>query len=482
MIKFFILLLLSTTVIFANFPFPHPDSLVFGELNWRIPDGKQFRRTIGSVPFFYERDNSVALFHFQISFEAGRLLESPQPQGTSALYSLSIRNGGSRKFSPAAVDSLLALNAVSISVSSGLTRTDFVVSGLSENMGIALEILEDILQNPLWDSARLDLNRADLSQRTAHRFDNPSALLAAGWRSLIYPDSEYSRLLPVDFPERISRDDLQNYHNFLMRNARIIVAASGDIDERTVRNFVTKNFGRRRTVQPRRLPEILPSRTPQTVIIHKSGLNQAFMTTGFSSFKRPDERFYPLSIYNEILGGGGFNSRLVSQVRSDAGLTYSIHSRFSSNYQFDGNFAATLFTKSQNLNHALGLTQRIIFATAQETLSEAEVDEKKQQLVLSLPSAFRTSESRVSTFLRDEFDGRKTNHYIEYIKRINAISADSVSRTARRFFDGQQLFTVIVADTAQIRNSPEWESFSFESLNPRIITVDEFEQHFGVIK
>ena len=479
--KIFLLLFFAATIVFSQISHPHPDSLVFGELNWKIPDGKAFRKTIGNIPFYYEKDNSVALFNLQLSFEAGTLLETPQPKGVATLYSLSIRNGGSGKFSPAVVDSLLALNAVSISVSLDLTRTDFVVSGLSANMKIALEILEDILQNPLWDSSRIALNRANLSQRTAHRFDNPSALLAAGWRSLIYPDSEFSYLLPVDFPEKITVSDLENYHNFVMKNAKMIVAASGDIDEKVVRNFVTKNFGRKRGVKPRELPEILPNETPTTLVIHKSGLNQAYIATGLPSFKRPDERFYPLTIFNEILGGGGFNSRLVSQVRSDAGLTYSIHSQFSSNYKFDGSFRTTLFTKNESANHALGLTQRIIFETAAEELSFDEVEEKKRQFVLALPSAFRTSEDRTRTFLRDEFDGRKSNHYIEYEKRLAVISADSVSTEARKFFDGKQLFTVIVTDTAEIKKSPEWNGFSIENLQAKIISLEDFEKNFGII-
>lgn len=460
----------------------HPDSLTFGELNWKIPDGKEFRKTIGDIPFYYEKDNSVALFYLQLSFEAGTLLENPQPEGTASLYSLSIRNGGSQKFSPAVVDSLLALNAVSISVSSGLTRTDFRISGLSENLETALGILEDILQNPSFDSTRLDLNRANLSQKTAHRFDNPSAVLSAGWRSIIYPNSVYSRLLSVDYPEQITKSDLVDYHNFVMKNAKMIVAASGDINENVVKKFVQKNFGKKRTVNPHNLPEILPAKTPSALIIHKEGLNQAFIATGVPSFKRPDDRFYPLTVFNEILGGGGFNSRLVSQVRSDAGLTYSIYSQFSGNYKFDGVFNATLFTKSESLNHALGLTQKIIFETANEELTPTEVDEKKTQFILSLPSSFRTSENRVSTFLADEFDGRKTNHYIEYEKRLNAISADSVSFEAKKFFDKKELFTVIVADTSQIKNSPEWNGFSFEKLNPKIISAKDLEENFGIIK
>jgi zinc protease len=328
MVKFLIILLLSSAV-FAQIP--HPDSLIYGEMNWKIPDGKVFRKTIGNIPFYYEEDNSVALFTLQLSFAAGSLLEEPQPQGISSLYSLSIRNGGSKKFFPAEVDSLLALNAVSISVASDLTQTTFTVSGLSANMDNALEILEDIIQNPLWDSARVELNRTNLSQKTSHRFDNPSALLAAGWRALIYPDSKHSYLLPVDFPSKITTENLSDYHNYLVKDAKIIVAASGDIDESIVKNFVQKNFGKKRKVNSRELPDILPSKTAQTIIIHKDGLNQAYIATGLPAFKRPDERFYPLTVFNEILGGGGFNSRLVSQVRSDAGLTYSIYSYFSSN-------------------------------------------------------------------------------------------------------------------------------------------------------
>lgn len=482
MSKILVFLLLSISLVFSQTQFIHPDSLKFGELNWQIPDGKQFRKMVGNIPLYYEKDNSVALFYLQLSFEAGSLLENPQPQGTANLYSLSIRNGGSKKFLPAKVDSLLALNAVSLSVSSGLDRTDFVISGLSANLNLGLEILEDILKNPLWDSTRLELNKTRLSQNIMHRFDNPSAILSAGWRALIYPNTEYSRLLSVDYPEKILMQDLQNYHNFIMKDAKMLVAASGDIDEKTVKDFVQKNFGKKRKINSRKLPEILPAKTAQTLIIHKDGLNQSYIATGIPSFKRPDDRFYPLTIFNEILGGGGFNSRLVSQVRSDAGLTYSIYSQFSSNYRFDGIFNATLFTKSESTNHALALTQKIIFETVAETLTPAEVNEKKEQFILSLPSAFRTSENRVRTFLADEFEGRKTNHYIEYEKRLNTISADSVSAEAKKFFEKKELFTVIVGDTAQIKNLPEWNGFSLEKLNPKIISIDDLEKNLGVIK
>ena len=469
-------------MIFAGFAqIPHPDSLKFGELNWKIPDGKTYRKTIGKIPFYYEKDNSVGLFYFQLSFEAGSLLESPQPKGVSRLYSLSIRSGGSKKFSPVQIDSLLALNAVSIFVNNGMGRTDFIVSGLSENRKIALEIFEDILQNPLFDSARIELNKTKLAQKIIHRFDNPANLLSAGWKSLIYPQTPVSELLPADFAEKITKNDLLQYHEYLTRDAKMIVAASGDIDENTVKNFVEKNFGKKRNENSRKFPEIKTSLNPQTVIIHKDGLNQSYVNTGLPSFKRPDDRFYPLTIFNEILGGG-FNSRLVSRIRSDEGLTYSIHSQFGSDYRFPATFAAQFFTKTESTNRALKLTYEIIENTANEKFTADEVNEKIEQFIQSLPSAFRTSEDRVSIFLKDEFDGRKSNHYVEYEKRLRIISADSVSFEAKRFLDKKQLFTIIVTDTSALKNSPEYDGFSFEKLNPKIIDVKKFEENLGKIE
>jgi len=474
--KMFLLLLFAVSAIFSQIP--HPDSLKFGELNWKIPDGKTYRKTIGKIPFYYEKENLTGLFYFQLSFEAGSLLESPQPKGVSHLYSLSIRNGGSKKFSPAQVDSLLALNAVSISVNSETYRTDFIVSGLSENKKIAFEILEDILQNPRFDSARIDLNRAKLAQRINHRFDNPSNLLSAGWKSLIYPQTPISELLSADFAEKITAEDMRQYHKYLMRDAKMIVAASGDIEENAVKSFVEKVFGKNRNENSRKSSEIKTAQNPQTLIIHKDGLNQSYVTAGLPSFKRPDDRYYPLSIFNEILGGG-FNSRLVSRVRSDEGLTYSIHSQLGSNYRFASSFQTQFFTKIESTNHALGLTYEIIESAANEKFSTQEVGEKIEQFIQALPSAFRTSEDRVSVFLKDEFDGRKTNHYVEYPSRLRAIFADSVSFEAKRFLDKKRLFTVIVTDTSALKNPPEYNGFSFESLKPKIIDVKEFEKNLG---
>ena len=476
---------ISLLLIFAGFAVfaqtPHPDSLKFDELNWKIPDGKTYRKTIGKIPFYYEKDNSTGLFYFQLSFEAGSLLENPQPKGVSQLYSLSIRSGGSKKFSPAKIDSLLALNAVSISVSAGNDRTDFIVSGLSQNRKIALEILEDILQNPLFDSARVELNRTKLKQKTIHRFDNPSNLLSAGWKSLIYPETRVSELLPADFCEKITKDDLLQYHKYLTRDAKMLIAASGDIDESGVKSFVEKNFGKKRNENSREFPEIKTATNPQTVIIHKDGLNQSYVAAGLPSFKRPDDRFYPLTIFNEILGGG-FNSRLVSRIRSDEGLTYSIHSQLGSNYRFPATFAVQFFTKIESTNRASVLVDEIIEASANEKFSKDEVNEKIEQFILSLPSAFRTSEDRVSTFLKDEFDGRKSNHYIEYEKRLRAISADSVSFEAKRFLGEKEFFTVVVTDTSALKDIPEYDGFSIEKLNLKVIDVKEFEENLGKIE
>ena len=461
--------------------FSHPDLLKFAEFDWQLPNGNDFRATIGNIPFFYENDNLVPLFHFQLSFEAGTMLEYPQPKGTSQLYALSIRNGGGRKFSPAQVDSLLALNAVSISVANTQARTDFVVSGLSQNLPVALEILEDILQNPAFDQARLRLNRTTLTQGVNHRFDNPSSLLVAGWRSIIYPQTSVSELLPANFPQRITQNYLMQYHRYLMNDSRMIVAASGDIDEGLVRDFIERNFGKERAVNSRTIPEISPEILPQTLVIHRDGLTQSLIATGFVSFMRPDDRFYPLSVFNEILGGG-FNSRLVSRIRSDEGLTYSIHSQLGSNYLFPATFNAQMTTQIEHTNRALALMREIVENTAKEELANGEVNEKIEQFILALPSAFRTSEARVTTFLRDEFDGRSPTHYIDYVKRMRAITSADVALTARNFFENRAFFTVVVTDTSALKKVPAHEDFSIENLNPIILTVAEFERNFGRIE
>lgn len=461
------LLLISS--LFAQ-PGVHPDSITFGEMNWEIPDGAKYRSTVNDMPFYYAKEN-LPLFSLSLQFKAGEIYGQGE-NGVGTLYQYALENGGTEKKTPNELDSLLSLYAIKLSVGTSNGGTHITVSGLSDEFPRAMDLLKELLESPGFDSDRLDRDKAVLKQRIAHRFDNPGPLMKATALKLMYPGSVLADLLTDEEVDAVTRKDIEQYHSTVMNESPVIVAFAGSVEEKTVKKAVKSLLPKSRKVKEPILnePRILPT---HRVILVQKPINQAYITVGQPLFKRPNKAYYPLTLFNEILGGGGFNSRLVTTVRSDAGLTYSINSQINANYLYEGTFSTSLFTKSESVNHALKLTLQTITNTVNEELSAEEINEKKVQFVSSLPSSFRTGSDIVATYQSNEAMGRDINHYRNYPKALEAITAEEVRSTVRDLIHPDDFYMVIVGDTTELLAAPAWEGFSLKDLKPTILTEEE---------
>jgi zinc protease len=449
----------------------HPDSLNYSNYNWEVPTGDSYRSTVGSTVLYFAEDRSLPLFSLKFSFRAGSLYEAENESGVSALHSMILRNGGSKKYEPAQIDSLLDHYALSLSVLASGDKTDITLFGLSQYFEIGSEILLDVFNNPLFDSARVVQNREQMIQSINHRFDNPAPVLSVAWSKTLYPNSPVSDLLKKSDVEKLNKKKLSNYHSFIKNDAEVLVGASGNVSLKKIKNLLEKMVGKNRKVKNRELPKIVCSSQPKVVIVHKD-ISQAYVKTGVAGFKRSNNRYYPLTLFNEVLGAGGFDSRLVSEVRSNAGLTYSIRSSIGSNYTYPSTFNITFSTKQESVNHALFLTKNIVDESAVEILDSALIESKKDQFLATIPSSFKRKKDIVFTYLWNEFYGRDPNHFVNYKSRLDSISVDSIAKVSSSFLN-RDFTTVIVGDSTQILSAPEWEGETIKGLKPTVILEED---------
>lgn len=451
-------------------PITHPDSLKFAPLNWEIPEGTLYRSEIKGIPFYYAKEK-LPLFTLQLSFKTGEIYGQGS-NGTAVLYRSILKNGGTAKLTPQELDSILDLYAIKLSVSGDYSKVVITLSGLAEQFTRATDLLEQILSTPAFDEKRLARDKALLKESISHRFDNPGPILMATWKKLIYPNSNQSRLLVSSEVDLINKEALMLYHSTVVKTSPLVMAFAGSIDKKQVEKAIVKIFPSKRTIKEPVVVIPRPEPTHSLVIVQKP-INQAYIITGLPLFQRPDERYYPLSIFNEILGAGGFNSRLVTTVRSDAGLTYSISSSVESNYLFDGTFNASLFTKSESVNHAFGLTVETIRKTLAENLSDEEVNEKKYSFVATLPSSFRSGSDIVSTYQENELMGRAMDHYRTYPAKLEAITTAQVMKYARETITPDIFVTVIVGDTTELFKAEPWNGVDIKKMAPLILSEDD---------
>ncbi|MBD3317396.1 MAG: hypothetical protein GF344_16530, partial [Chitinivibrionales bacterium] len=316
----------------------HPSKLSYPELKWDVPLGKPYRTTLDNgLRLYIAEDKSLPLVRFRAYLKAGEMMDPVGKEGLSALACRLIRTGGTDSIPADTLDERLERYAISLSVSSSESELVVDASFLSEFSDTALAIMEQVLFHPAFEPDRVEREKRILLQSIRHRFDEPGPTLSGAFVKTMYPAQSNSRMATEKSVANITREDLIAFHRRIFGTGNMIAAIAGDFDRSTMVQKLGALFPTSRSQDTTGLEFAAVSIAPRNkcLIVHKP-ISQAYVRMGLPFIKRPHPDYYPMSVLNEVLGGGGFTSRLAKTVRSDEGLTYSIYSRAQSEYRKPG--------------------------------------------------------------------------------------------------------------------------------------------------
>lgn len=450
----------------------HPSALKYDSLNWVVPLGKEFRVQLQNGLIAYiATDKKLPVVTITGLIHYGSLLDPSGKEGLSSLMSTLLRNGGTEKFPADTLDDLIDLCAMDFSFSSSESQLSFTASFLSEYTDQAMEILQQIIYKPAFESKRIERERTRLVEAIRHRFENPGPILKSAYSINMYKGEKPAVLATEKSIKSVTRDDLIALHKKVYRTNNIILSASGDFNRDSMITRLEKLFVKDSiSSKSDQFPSIAIANQTQCFFIHKS-LTQAYVRIGFPLFKRPNDDFYPVTLLNEILGGGGFISRLGTTVRSDAGLTYSIYSTAESNYRYPATIYIDFFTKNESFSKAVELTLQEIKKITEENVKADELSNAKSSLISELPSMFRSPGDIVSTYAWNEFYDRPEMVYREYPEKLKAITAEQVNAAAKKYLDFSKMTYTVVGDSSALIHQKS-DSFSLEKLNVKVTLPD----------
>ena len=183
---------------------------------------------------------------------------------------------------------------------------------------------------------------------------------------------------------------------------------------------------------------------PKVIKIQKT-LTQANIILGHLGIKRDNPDYYAVSVMNYILGGGGFASRLMDNIRDNKGLAYDVHSTFSAN-KYSGSFQAGLQTKNESANTAIEETLKEMERIRTEQVTDKELSDAKSYLTGSFPLRI-DSNRKIAGFLTSvEFYGLGLDYVDNYRKFIEAVTKDDILRVARKYLNTKNYVLVVVGD------------------------------------
>ena len=304
---------------------PRPEQIAFEPLDFTPPSAADFRHVLpdGTVVYLAE-SHEFPLIDLSITFKGGASLDSAEIPGLASMTASMLREGGTASLSPEAFDEQLDFLATQASVSAGGTSTTASMNCLKKTFDESLGLFLSMLKEPAFNADRLAVTKARLMAQLEQRNDDASGILGREWRQLLFGAEHFEGSLPTAASvEAITPERLAEMHTRIVHPGNMIVSVSGDFDSAEMLAKLEKAFADWERGEPVADPPV-PDHvlTPGLYHIPKD-IPQGKVAIGMRSITRDDPDAIPLNVLNDILGGGGFTSRIMRSVRSNEGLAYS---------------------------------------------------------------------------------------------------------------------------------------------------------------
>lgn len=388
----------------------------------------------------------------RISFKGAGSVFNPAGKGELAEFAAALLLSGTEKLDEEAFHARSNDLAVDIGSSSGEETAALTFRSLSrsENLLPTLDLVNQALVSPRFDTAVFERNRSQSITALQQSERKPGFVADRALTRLMYPDHPYGNgaNVSVESLGKMSLDDIRAFYRSRYGKQNAVVAIVGDVDRQQAEKMVAKALDKL-PQKPQHGHAVAP--VPEQKARHQAipfPGEQAQIVMGMPLIKRHDPDYYALVAGNYVLGGGGFDSRLMKVLRDRHGYTYGAYSRLSPMTEAGG-LGIAFSTKKANAAPALAAAKKVLAGFIAEGPTEAELKQAKDNIIGSFPLRF-DSNAKLLNYLSLIGVHNLPSDYLEaYPKAIEALTAEQVKEVWQRRVNPNKLHTVIVGGKAK---------------------------------
>ncbi len=363
---------------------------------------------------------------------SGARHESEDEHGISHLLEHMAFKGTRRRSARQIAEEIEAVGG-EINAATGMEATAYYARVLKGDEGLALDILADILQNPLLEADELERERDVILQEIAASHDSPDDVVYDLVEAAAFPDQSLGRPI-LGTPESIGRltsEDLSRYLAKHYRADRIVVAAAGALDHDVFTGQVEAQLGRL-TAGPQ--PTAATAAYRGGILTDQQDYEQAHVILAFEgpSIVSPD--YLTAQVLSGLLGGG-MSSRLFQEVREARGLCYSIYS-FASGFSDTGLIGIHAAAGPGDIPRLMDVVTAEILDVARNGARPGEVRRAKSMLKAGLMMSLESSGARAEQMARQVMIFGRTIGIAELAERVERVSEEDVQRLAMALMVG----------------------------------------------
>jgi len=401
--------------------------------------------------------NQLPTIHLQVLIRAGSSLDPPQHLGLANLTAELLPQGTPKKNATEISREIESVGG-SLSASGEPDYAYLTLSILKKDLSLGLSILSDILLNPPFTPREVERKVSELKARLKRMDEEPRQVAQKSFSQNLFGTHPYaypSEGSPAALSS-ITREDITHFYQAYYRpnNASIIMVGQIFLEEAVqqleplFKEWQSAPIDRPALSQP-------PLLTGQVIEKIDRPITQANIIWGHLGIARSNPDFYALEVMNYILGGGGFVSRLVDNIRDNLGLTYGINSFFDAR-EYPGSFRIAVETKNQNANRTVAELKKELKQMLEKGVAPTELSEAKAYLTGSFPLRMDTNGKMVRLLAAIELYGLGLDFPERYPKLIKQLTAKDILRVARTYLNPENFLLVVVGNQKEIQLREKW--------------------------
>lgn len=397
------------------------------------------------------KDTSLPYVTFTMLVRSGSAADPENLAGLSSMTASLLKRGTAKRNATQIAESLDQIGAdFSASVSKDYSVAS--ASGLSFHQDKILKDFSEILTEPSFPSAEINRVRSLKINSLKQTVDDPGGFVSSILDSYLYGSHPYANSASgtiTDIRKIKKKHIIRHYvSTYRPNNSHLAVVGnfSDDIEKRL--NSVFANWQPRK-VDPVNVPSFPKIEGMQMELINRADLKQTQIRLGHEGIKRTNPDYLAIRVANSILGGGGFTSRLMSEVRKKRGLTYHISSYFDSRVS-QGPFVVTTFTRHDKVQETISETLRVLKEFRQKGVTAEEVENAKALLKGQFPRAIETPEALAENLLILRFYGISDNYLTDYLSNIGRISEADVNRVIKKYIHPDKMKVLVYSSKSKV--------------------------------
>lgn len=399
------------------------------------------------IRVFLTEDHALPIIQGTAFVDAKSVFDPADKVGLASFTANLLREGGAGGRSPDEIDNALEFIAASVEASATAFYSSVSFESLTDTLPEVLPIWRDVLVSPDFDEGRIEIERQRQLEGILRIVDNPVQLAVREFYFRVAEGHPSGAYATADTVGAITRDDLLNFHASYYQPQATTVAITGDFEAEAMLELLEDTLGawQGEAVAYPELPALDEKPAPKIYYAPKD-IEQSIILIGHPSVVAYSPEYNDLEVAIDILGAGGFYSRLFNEIRTRRGLAYSTGAFQTQGFDYPGDFVAYSISRADATGEVLEALLAEVEKLQNAGVTPEELERSRQSILNSSLFRFTSPAAVTERAARIGFLGLEPGYYETYLENVQSITPEDVQAIMQRIIRPAEMVIMVVGN------------------------------------